>query len=109
MDKAEVALNEVLAEIKKLEDKKHDLNQRAQKGGVKGMAAGNELSQLETSDPLPLRRAVLTAQAALRLAQKTNGVKPMGKLWFVQHELEEASRYKPKGQWKRGGTFKPTN
>ena len=109
MEKAEVALNEVLAEIKKLEDKKRDLNQRAKKGGVKGMAAKNELSQLEASDPLPLRRTLLTAQAAVRLAQKSKDVSAMGKLWFVQHELEEASRYKPKGQWKRGSTFKPTH
>merc|ERR1711920_101035 len=101
VEKAEAALNEVLAEIEKLEKKKEKLAKKAAKGGVKGKAAQNELDQIEASDPMPIRKALITAKAAVRKAQKSEDVAAMGKLWFVNRGVEEAAKYKPKSNWKR--------
>merc|ERR1740116_610211 len=83
IEKAEAALNEVLAEIAKIEKKKAKLSKKAAKGGVKGKAAQNEIEQIEASDPMPLRKAMVTAKAALRKAQKSDNVAAQGKMWFV--------------------------
>merc|ERR1712157_317573 len=103
LEKAEVALEAVLAEIEKLEKKKAKLGKKAAKGGVKGKAAQNELDQIEASDPMPIRKALVTAQAALRKAQKSKNLDAMGKLWYIDHEIAEAAKYKPKANWKRSG------
>merc|ERR1712157_554466 len=101
VEKASAALNEVLEEIEKIEKKKAKLKKKADKGGVKGKAAQNELDQIEASDPMPIRKALVTAQAAVRKAQKSEDVAAMGKLWFVNRGIEEAAKYKPKSNWKR--------
>merc|ERR1712087_160637 len=101
IEKAEAALNEVLAEIAKIEKKKAKLAKKAAKGGVKGKAAQNELDQIEASDPMPLRKAMVSAQAALRKAQKSDNVAAQGKMWLVEREIAEAAKYKPKANWKR--------
>jgi len=101
IEKAEAALNEVIAEIEKIEKKKAKLAKKAAKGGVKGKAAQNEIEQIEASDPMPLRKAMVTAKAALKKAQKSDNVAAQGKMWFVQREIEEAAKYKPKANWKR--------
>ena len=103
LEKAEVALEEVLAEIAKLEKKKEKLAKKAAKGGVKGKAAQNELDQIQASDPMPIRKALVTAHAALRKAQKSKNLNAMGKLWFIDREIAEAAKYKPKANWKRTG------
>merc|ERR1719150_3190701 len=77
VEKAEAALNEVLEEIAKIEKKKAKLTKKAAKGGVKGKAAQNELEQIQASDPMPLRKALVSAQAAVRKAQKVR----MLRLW----------------------------
>ena len=101
IEKAEAALQAVMAEIAKLERKKAKLQKKTAKGGVKGKAAQNELDQIMASDPMPIRKALVTAQAALRKAQKSDNVNAMGKLWVIQREIEEAAKYKPKANWKR--------
>lgn len=101
LEKAEAALEEVLAEIEKLEKKKAKLAKKAAKGGVKGKAAQNELEQIKASDPMPIRKALVTAQAALRKAQKSKDLNAMGKLWYIDREIQEAAKYKPKADWKR--------
>merc|ERR1712087_93910 len=101
IEKAEAALNEVLAEIAKIEKKKAKLAKKAAKGGVKGKAAQNELDQIEASDPMPIRKALITAKAAVRKAQKSDDVAAQGKMWFVEREIAEAAKYKPKANWKR--------
>merc|ERR1712045_871104 len=103
VEKAQAALDDVLAEIEKLEKKKAKLAKKAAKGGVKGKAAQNELDQIQASDPMPIRKALVSAQAALRKAQKSKNVNAMGKLWFIDREIAEAAKYKPKANWKRGG------
>jgi len=101
IEKAEAALQEVLDEIDKLEKKKEKLAKKAAKGGVKGKAAQNELDQIKASDPMPIRKALVTAQAALRKAQKSKNLNAAGKLWFIEKELAEAAKYKPKSNWKK--------
>jgi len=101
LEKAEAALEEVLAEIEKLEKKKAKLQKKADKGGVKGKAAANELEQIKASDPMPIRKALVTAQAAIRKAQKSKDLSAAGKLWYIEKEIAEAAKYKPKANWKR--------
>merc|ERR1712115_406276 len=91
-----MGLNEVLAEIAKIEKKKAKLAKKAAKGGVKGKAAQNEIEQIEASDPMPLRKAMVTAKAALKKAQKSDNVAAQGKMWFVQREIEEGQSTSPR-------------
>eukprot|EP01084_Bolivina_argentea_P265429 449919_1 len=103
VEKAEAALEEVFKEIAKIEKKKKKLLKKVEKygDGVKGKMAKNELAQLEASDPMPLRKALITAQAAIRSAQKSKNLNAMGKLWYMEKEMAEAQKYKPKANWKR--------
>merc|ERR1711994_1067321 len=101
VEKAEAALDDVLAEIDKIEKKKAKLAKKVAKGGVKGKAAQNELDQIQASDPMPIRKALVTAQAAIRKAQKSDNVSAMGKMFFINRGVEEAAKYKPKSNWKR--------
>jgi len=94
--KAKAALEAVQAEIKTLESKKSDLEKKSEVPGVKGNAARNELEQLLTQDPIPLNRALVTAEAAVRKAQRLKGDQPQGALYWIGRELEEAKKYKPK-------------
>ena len=59
------------------------------------------MDQIEASDPMPIRKALVTAQAALRKAQKSKNLNALGKLWFIEREVQEAAKYKPKSNWKR--------
>jgi len=93
--KAQQALEAVNAEIEKIEKKKAELEAASAGSGVKANAAKNELSQLLTADNTALNRALLTAEAAIRKAQKLGGTAAQGSLWWVQRELEEVKKYKP--------------
>ena len=44
-----------------------------------------------------LNRALITAEAAVRKAQKLGGGAAQGALWWVDRELQEVKRYKPRG------------
>eukprot|EP01083_Nonionella_stella_P126980 384587_1 len=101
LEDAEAALNQVLSEIEKIEQKKAKLVEKANGSGVKAMTARNELAQLTSSDPLPLRQALMTAQAALRKAKKSKDLSAMGKLFFINRQMDEVAKYKPKANWKR--------
>jgi len=65
-----------VAALKQEEDtyaaKTADLTQKAEAGGVAGMRAKNELAQHQGEDPLPLRKAKLTAEAAAKKTDKAN-------------------------------------
>jgi len=72
---AKVELEEALAELKKQEDaynhKKDDLTKRSETGGmVSRNKAKAELAQHLNEDPLPLRRAKINQEAAVRKAEK---------------------------------------
>jgi len=95
------ALEIVNREIQKIEDKKAELTKKAEQGGVKGNAAKNEMEQLLTADPTELNKALLTAEAAVRRAQKLGGSAAQGALWWANRELEEVKKYKPRGGLKK--------
>jgi len=97
LEKAQRALDEVNKEIKRIETTKADLEEKAAKGGVKGNTAKQELFKLLNEDPTELNRALLTAEAAVRKAQKLEDSVAQGQLWWLSRELEEAKKYKPKG------------
>jgi len=52
--------------------KKDELEKKSEAGGVSGMKAKNELAQCLAEDPLPLRKAKLTAEAAAKKTDKAN-------------------------------------
>eukprot|EP01136_Pigoraptor_vietnamica_P005189 Opistho-1_new@36452 len=95
--KAQQALEAVQQEITNIENKKASLTKAAEGTGVKANAARNELEQLLSADPTDLNRALITAEAALRKAQKSGSVDAQGALWWANRELEEAKKYKPRG------------
>jgi hypothetical protein len=97
LEKAQRALDAVKAEIKRIEATKADLEEKSAKGGVKGNTAKQELFKLLNEDPTELNRAVLTAEAAVRKAQKLDSQVAQGQVWWLGRELEEAKKYKPKG------------
>jgi len=67
----EAALAELEAEEKAYNDKKEMLKKKSEEGGVVSRnKAANELAQLLSEDPLPLRRAKITQEAAVKKAEK---------------------------------------
>lgn len=69
----EAALEEFTADKKKRELKLKDLEEKAAKGGVKAMAAKNELIILKGADQTELNRIEITLNAAKRKAAKQSG------------------------------------
>jgi len=73
---AQAELEAALAEVKAQEDaynaKTADLTRKSEEGGVVSRnKAKNELAQHLSEDPLPLRRAKITAEAAVKKADRT--------------------------------------
>jgi chromosome segregation ATPase len=97
LEQAQAALTEVQKEIRKIEDKKASLEEKAKGDGVKAKSAKNELEQLLAADQMPLRKKVISAEAAVRIAQKKGNQQAQGALWWINRELEEAKKYKPRG------------
>merc|ERR1712137_390294 len=63
------------AEEKAYNDKKEELERKSTEGGVVSMnKAKNELAQHLAEDPLPLRRAKITAEAAVKRAEKASKI-----------------------------------
>lgn len=71
--RAQQALQAAQDEINKIETRKAQLEAAANGTGIKAMQAKNELAQLLSADPTDLNRALLTAEAAVRKAQKLGG------------------------------------
>jgi len=80
-------------------------------GQVARNKAASELAQLRAQDPLPLRRAKITQEAAVRRLEqalkeatrileeiKKRGTAPMGTMWWLQREITEANKYKPRSR-----------
>jgi len=88
---AEVELKAAVEALHKEEEalatKKADLEKKSQGGGVSGMKAKNELAQLLGEDPLPLRRAKITQEAAVRRVTKQQAL-----LAEAEVQLEETKR-----------------
>jgi len=120
-------LQAALAELKRQEDEynKTCKNLEAKINDPKSSVvqrsrASNELAQLKAEDPLPLRKAKITQEAALRkcqrqeeqlmkdleaaqleleAAKKDGGVAP-GMIWMMQRELFEGDKYLPNAKQK---------
>ena len=70
-EELEEALRQLHAEEEAYNKKKADLEKKSQEGGVVSRnKAANELAQLLAEDPLPLRRAKITQEAAVKKAEK---------------------------------------
>lgn len=96
--KAKKALDDVLKIIEDIEKEKQRLQDIIDVGSiVKSGRAKAELAKITSADNLPLNRAMITAEAAVRKAQKQGGKTSMGDIWFMEKELKEAKAYKPKG------------
>lgn len=105
--KARLALEEVNKRVRAYEEEKARLTAESQGTGVKALGAVNLLAQLDAS-PIKdeLNKALITAQAAVRIAQKkyggsagdgsAGGGSSAGTLWWLDRELEEKKkRYGP--------------
>jgi prefoldin subunit 5 len=125
---AQAELEAALAEVKKQEDeyngKIEDAKKRSEEGGVVSRnRAKAELAQLLAEDPLPLRRAQITLQAAVKRADRATqaaqaafdeaealldrlskqGGVAHGSVWWMQRELHEQRKYLPSA---KGGIAK---
>jgi len=65
------ALEKFTATIRTRENRLKDLREKSSQGGVKGMAAQNEIIQMDKEDTTELNRLELTLNAAKKKAQKT--------------------------------------
>jgi predicted nucleic acid-binding Zn-ribbon protein len=92
--KAQAALQEAQNEISRIETKKNELQEKSNGTGVAAMRAKNELEQLLSQDNTELNKRTLTAEAAVRRAQKLGGEAAQGALWWINRELEELKKYK---------------
>lgn len=98
--KARQALEEVNKRVRAYEEEKDRLTQESKGTGVKALGAVNLLAQLDAS-PIKdeLNKALITAQAAVRIASKkyggqggSGGGSSDGSLWWLNRELEEKKR-----------------
>jgi hypothetical protein len=104
--KARLALEEVNKRIRAYEEEKARLTAESQGTGVKALGAKNMLAQID-SGPLKeeLNKALITAEAAVRIATKKfggqsggggDGGSSDGALWWMNRDLEEKQkRYGP--------------
>jgi len=86
----EKAIEEFTAKKKEREGKITDLTEKASHGGVKGLAATNELKQMENQDMTDMNRIEITLNAAKRKGQKSSGEEALAKK--KQQAEEEAQR-----------------
>jgi len=112
------AITELNAQEKAYNKKKEELTRKSNDESTTLVARNkskNELSQHLAEDPLPLRKAKLTSEAAAKKAEKAlldaqnyleevkkNATGGKGALWWIGRELQEAKKYMP--QKKGGGT-----
>jgi len=95
---AQAALAATHAAIQKVEEKRAKLEAESEGTGVKANAAKAALAQFLQEDHTELNKAVASAEAKVRAAQKLSGPQPRGGIWWVGREAQEASKYKPKGK-----------
>jgi len=125
-DELKKAVDDLHAQEKAYQDRLDALN-KASTDPNSALVAKNkasaELAQLKQEDPLPLRRAKITQEAALRKVEKqrktvenalqdtenkaadaekyleevsSKGGAAHGAIWWMQRELKEAQKYLPK-------------
>jgi len=110
----EKAIAELNAQERAYNQKKDDLTRKSGDESSSMVArnkAKNELAQHLAEDPLPLRKAKLTSEAAFKKAEKAlqdaqnyldevkkNATGGKGALWWIERELEEAKKYMPQSK-----------
>jgi len=72
------------------------LEKASQGDGVKARSAAAELAQLLAADQTTLNQYLNTAKANLRKAQKSKDISAAGTIWWLNREVDEAKKYKPK-------------
>jgi len=104
--RARLALEEVNKRIRAYEEEKARLTAESQGTGVKALGAKNMLAQIDAS-PLKdeLNKALITAEAAVRIASRKyggqsggggSGASSEGAVWWLNRDLEEKKkRYGP--------------
>jgi len=118
-EELEASLRELKAQEEAFNNKTEELKKKSEQGGAVQMnKAKNELAQHLGSDPLPLRKAKITTEAATKKAEKASAeaakrveeaekfleeVKKMpgsakGLLWWIERELHEAKAYAPQSK-----------
>ena len=132
---AQIELEKALADVKSQEaardEKTRILTEKSESGGVVSRnKAKNELAQHLAEDPLPLRKAKITLEAAVKKAEKatkaseearakaeaalaeaeaylhelsSKGGSGQGAIWWMERELKEARKFMPVS---KGGTAK---
>lgn len=106
LDEVRKSLNEIKQQEAAKKKKMDSLRKKSTDesiGVVKRGIAVQELKKLEGEDPLPLRQAKITLQAAFRRCNKTvkklkssmGGGLGGGTLWWMERELQEAMKYLP--------------
>eukprot|EP01083_Nonionella_stella_P109160 317991_1 len=86
------AVDELAAEEKAYQDRLADMERRSQTGGlVSRNKAKHELAQAKAEDPLPLRRAKITADAALKRAARATDAAAAERA-KVEEKLSEARK-----------------
>eukprot|EP00013_Stygamoeba_regulata_P027263 CAMPEP_0177664622 /NCGR_PEP_ID=MMETSP0447-20121125/20600_1 /TAXON_ID=0 /ORGANISM="Stygamoeba regulata, Strain BSH-02190019" /LENGTH=367 /DNA_ID=CAMNT_0019170623 /DNA_START=247 /DNA_END=1350 /DNA_ORIENTATION=- len=100
-DELERAVEDLKAQEAAFAAKMADLEAKGKGGGVAGARALNELAQMKTEDPLPLRRAKITQEAAVRRVKKQEAATEEAKqearkqeaaLEETKKQLEDAAR-----------------
>eukprot|EP01104_Vermistella_antarctica_P019295 TRINITY_DN74_c0_g1_i1.p1 TRINITY_DN74_c0_g1~~TRINITY_DN74_c0_g1_i1.p1 ORF type:complete len:303 (+),score=109.63 TRINITY_DN74_c0_g1_i1:44-910(+) len=113
---------DLAAQQKAYDDKTNTLTAKSEGGGVSGLRAKNELAQHLAEDPLPLRRARITNEAAVKKAERAraaaevaladaltkvaaaeayfaeisaNSGSAQGAIWWMERELHEAKKFLP--------------
>jgi hypothetical protein len=69
----EKAIEEFTAKKKTRETKMKDLNEKSAQGGVKGLAAKNEIEHMQAQDSTEMNRLEITLNAAKKKAAKSSG------------------------------------
>lgn len=105
LEEAQRAMKKVQAEIDRIEAEKKRLEELASQEGFKATRAKNELAQLLAQDPLALNKAQVDAKLAVKKAQQSSNIAAQGKLWWINKQVEEASKYKPKSNLKKSELF----
>lgn len=97
LEAAQKELEKAQKEIERIETEKAKLEEESKLEGIKGLKAKNELAQLLSKDPTALNKMLIDATFQVKKAKKAECTAAMGALWIVEREIEEASKYKPKG------------
>jgi hypothetical protein len=96
----EAAIEEFASTKRKAEAKLKKLEVKAEAGGVKGMAAANEIKQIETADTTNMNRIELTLAAAKRKGAKKSGETALNEKKAVVEKAAKAEKQASKDRLK---------